>query len=125
MLTDLDESFFAEDGTRTGAVDFDYDAVDRNLFTGFDPKENDFDRAGNAILTLLRWQWQDGSSRNMHGMAIRAMINCWRFIPELQGITETDLALRFGLQKQSVGRWASVWGRDFGSIIPNPHMINR
>ena len=116
-----------EDGHITAVTDFDYDAIDRNLFdlspedlqvlAGMSQKE--MDNAFKMFDTLLRWVWQNGM-RNPEGMNIRTIIACWLFIRELRPLTETDLARIFGKDKQSLGRWVVQFKEAF-PFIKSPH----
>jgi hypothetical protein len=113
-----------EDGSLTAAVEFDYEIVERNVFSSAEPAETGNQSAIDASVILFqrftRWVFQDGK-KNADGVKIRAMIVCWIFIPELRSLTETDLAIGFGMKKQSIGRWVEQWKRDFPHIR-SPHM---
>jgi hypothetical protein len=113
-----------DDGSLTAAVEFDYEIVERNLFPAAEPVESAnqacIDGAALLFQRFARWIWQDGK-KNPDGVKIRAMIVCWIFISELRALTETDLAIGFGMKKQSIGRWVEQWKRDFPNIR-SPHM---
>jgi DNA-binding XRE family transcriptional regulator len=51
----------------------------------------------------LRWLWQHGST-NPNGTASRTWTLCWVDLPELQDLTETQLAAKVGVDKQTIGR---------------------
>jgi hypothetical protein len=112
---------FGDHSELVGTVDFDYDAIDRNLAPQrAEINEDGFEVAGGAIKSLMRWIWQDGK-RNPEGLQIRAAIVAWVMLPELEELTETDLARAFGKHKQSYGRWVQQWKLDFPGI-QNAHM---
>jgi hypothetical protein len=113
-----------EDGQLTPITEFDYDAIDQNLFqiepeelAGFTQRE--IDAASRLLSILLRWIWQDGM-KNLNGMLIRTFIVCWIFIRELRPLTETDLARMAGKDKQSLGRWVVQFKTAF-PFIKVPH----
>jgi hypothetical protein len=114
-----------DDGKRVLVEDFDYDAIDSNLFQ-IDPEElagltqKEIDISLKLMDTVMRWIWQNGM-RNLDGLQIRSMIACWIFIRELRPLTETQLAQIFGKDKQSVGRWVDEWKKSF-PMIRTPHM---
>lgn len=117
-----------EGGELVPIEQFDYDAVDRDLFD-LDPKElagftqKEIDAAFKMHDALMRWMWQNGM-RNENGLQIRASILCWIFIPELRPMTETDLARVFGKDKQSLNRWV-VHFKKFFPFIKVPHFKNQ
>lgn len=114
-----------EDGRPALARDFDFDAIDRDLFK-VDPKElagmtqKEIDAAFKLMDSILRWIWQNGM-KNENGLQIRSMIACWIFLKELRPLTETDLARAFGKDKQSIGRWFVDFKKAF-PFIRTPHM---
>jgi len=114
----------AEDGSLTASVPFDYEVIDRNLFPAdeqvFSDNQAIIDASCLLFQRFVRWIWQDGK-KNPEGVQIRAMIVCWIFIPELRALTETQLAIGFGKEKQSIGRWVDQWKRDFPHVR-SPHM---
>jgi hypothetical protein len=120
MLTDTEEIFYAEDGSRTPAVELDWDSIDRNCFRYCDPQGMDLDRASKAIRQIVSWIFQDGP-KNETGVFIRATICAWVFLPEYQRFTETEMAGNLEKHKQSIGRWAEVFKRDFPSVR-TPHL---
>lgn len=109
-----------EDGALIPHADFDFDSID-----GADDKTDPFDDIDpsgvyRAMHVLLQWVFQDGS-KNDDGLAIRAAIVCWIFIPYARRQTMTDLARGLGLHKQSVGRWHDDFKKKFPSV-KTPHM---
>jgi len=120
------ESGFDEPGRRVPIVRFDYDAVDYQVF-GAVPKKDvrgltskEVDAALALLRVMLAWIWQSGM-KNPDGIKIRAVIICWVFLKELRGLTLTQIAAAFGMDKQSFGRWIT----DFKQTIPirTPHML--
>lgn len=113
---------FGESGERILAEDFNYDlceAVDeaaQNL-EQFTPE--DFERAGAAFETLMRWVWQSGM-KNPDGVKIRAIIACWIFLKALRPMNLTQLAQHYGMDKQSFGRWVD----DFKLRFPNIRTVH-
>jgi hypothetical protein len=107
-----------EDGHLVGVSQFDYDAVERSLFdvspaddlTEITPLE--LEAAQRAFSRLLAWIWQDGM-KNPDGVKIRAIILCWIFLKHLRPMTLTELAMGYGMKKQSLGRWVDQFKRDF------------
>lgn len=118
------EPAHADDGSLTAAVEFDYEAIERNLFARRAAEEIDnqavIDGAARLFQQFMRWVWQDGK-KNPNGVQIRAMIACWIFIPELRPLKETDLAIGWGMKKQSIDRWVQEWKKDFPKVR-SPHM---
>lgn len=110
-----------EDGRLVSSEDFDYSAVDKNLF-GEDLGEElshfsqeEVDRALAVLDTLLRWIWRSGM-KNTDGVKIRAIILCWIFLKELRPMTLTQVATGFHLKKQSLGRWVDRFKKDFPEV---------
>src|SRR4051812_825066 len=110
-----------EDGRIVPSTEFDYDLVDQNLF-GKDAEsdlsqftQEEVDRALKVLRVLLQWIWQNGM-KNVDGLKIRAIIVCWIFLKELRPLTLTQLAVGFGLKKQSVGRWFDRFKKDHRGI---------
>ncbi len=117
-----------EDGRFVPVEDFDYSAVDKNLF-GNDAEtdlsklsQQDVDRALTVLRVMLQWIWQNGM-KNVDGVKIRAIIICWIFLKELRPLTLTQLSRGFGLKKQSVGRWVDQFKKDLPEI-KTCHMRN-
>ena len=109
-----------EDGRIIPSTDFDWEAVERNLFTEnpedlSELSQEDIDRALKVLRVLLQWVWQNGM-KNVDGLKIRAIIVCWIFLKELRPLTLTQLATGFGLKKQSVGRWVDQFKKDFKRV---------
>lgn len=117
------EIHFGEDGSRVGIADFDYDPIERSLFSpedvaeaaeGLNPEAREI--ACKMFLALTRWVWHDGS-KNPDGITLRAIIVCWVFIPEVTPLTLTELAIGFGKDKQSFGRHVDEFKRFFPFLI--------
>lgn len=68
--------------------------------------------AEEAFRRLMTWVWQDGM-RNPEGVKIRAIICCWVFLKHVRPCTLTELAARYGMKKQSLGRWVDQFKLDF------------
>lgn len=117
---------FEEDGTLVQKVDFDYGAVDKEVFnyepesdlTEFTPME--MEAALKGLRVLLQWIFQNGM-KNPDGVKIRAICICWVFLKELRPLTLTELATGFGMKKQSLGRWVDDLKRRF-PYIRTSHM---
>lgn len=115
-----------ESGALVPVQDFDYDAVDQNLFPGATREEleqltqTEIDAALKLFRLLLSWIWQSGM-KNPEGIQIRAILVCWIFMKELRPLTLTQMATGFGKKKQSLGRWHDNFKRRFPDII-TPHM---
>lgn len=110
-----------EDGRIVPTTEFDYEALDRDLF-GENPEadlsqftQEEVDRALKVLRVLLQWIWQNGM-KNVDGLKIRSIIICWIFLKELRPLTLTQLATGFGLKKQSVGRWVDQFKKDHPEI---------
>ena len=54
--------------------------------------------------------------KNPDGVKIRAIICCWIFLKELRSVSETDMAVGYGLKKQSLGRWVEQFKKHFPHI---------
>ncbi len=106
---------FAEDGHIEPACEFDYDAIDRGSFGAEQPSDEHMDGAKRAFTQLVEWVWQSGMN-NADGIAIRAIIVCWIFLPELRPLSLTEMAQGFDKHKQSLGRWVDIFKRDFPHI---------
>lgn len=119
-------SAHAEDGAITPAVEFDYDLVEQNLFGPKAVKElkkissKDIEAARQAFRILLQWVFQNGM-KNPDGLKIRTIICCWIYLEELRPMTLTELAIGFGMKKQSLGRWVDEFKKDFPDVRI-PHM---
>ena len=115
-----------EDGHITPVQQFDWEAVERNLFSPESVKEleeltqEDIDRALKMFDVVLRWVFQNGM-KNSDGLKIRAIIVCWIFLKELRPYKLVDMATGFGMQKQSLGRWHDDFKIRFPGI-KTPHM---
>jgi hypothetical protein len=116
----MDNPAHGEDGHFVPAIEFDYAAVEHNLF-GESPEsisefsQEEVDRALKVLRTLLQWIWQDGM-KNADGLKLRGIIVCWIFLKELRPLTLTELACGFDLKKQSLGRWVDEFKLDFPKI---------
>jgi len=118
---------FGQDKKIVPIIEFDYEALDRNLFPEQEAEQIKRDLSEEAIQVglklfalLMRWVWQDGS-KNPDGIQIRAMIGCWISIEELRPLTLTELATGFGKRKQSLGRHADNFKKTFPYLV-NSHM---
>ncbi len=122
--TVADETGHAEDGRLVPCVDFDYEAIDRNVFEAEDVKDlhelppESIDLALKLHRTMLEWIFQDGM-KNPEGIQIRAILACWIWLPYLEPLSLTELSIGFGKQKQSFGRWVDEFKEHFGFITPN------
>jgi hypothetical protein len=114
-----------ESGALVPTTEFDYDAVDQDLFdirpesdlTELTPQE--MEAALKGLRVLLQWTWQSGM-KNPDGVKIRAIIMCWIFLKELRPLTLTQLARGYGLKKQSLGRWVD----DFKVKFPEARTVH-
>ncbi len=115
------EPAFTDSGERTAVVQFPFDEVDRNL-SPTQPTDDESlkESAVKFVESLMRFIWQDAKN-NPQGLQIRAMIVCWQILEELAPMTETELALGFGMKKQSVGRWVEQFKKEFPHIR-SPHI---
>lgn len=116
-----------EDGSLANSIDFPYDQVDRDL-NGVDLGDEEVNpeeiaAAAKAFRQLVQWLWQDGMQDN-RGLNIRATIVSWVFLEEVRLHTESDLARKMGLHKQSLDRWFSDFKRQFPHIKTS-HMRNK
>lgn len=117
----MPEKAHGEDGRVIPTADFDYEAVDTNLFGEnsaadlCELTQEEVDRAIKVLRVLLQWVWQNGM-KNVDGLKIRSIIMCWIFLKELRPLTLTQLATGFGLKKQSVGRWVDQFKKDFKRV---------
>ena len=124
----MNELAYGEDGQRVETTEFDYDAIDRDLFSPEDAKQlagcslDEIEVATKLFQSLLSWIWQSGM-RNTNGLQIRSAIACWIFLKELRPLSLTELAQGFGMDKQSVGRWHDDFKKRFPQIKTN-HMRN-
>jgi hypothetical protein len=123
-----EECVYDHDGRAIPSEDFDYEAIDRNVF-GADEIENfrgmpaeSIDLALKLHRVMLEWIFQDGM-KNPEGIKIRAILACWIWLPYLEPLTLTELATGFGKQKQSFGRWVDDFKRHFSFITPNMRPI--
>ncbi len=119
----------AEDGHLEPTVGPDWDAIDRGAFH-VEPESDDrtltpeqAEAACRMFASLVEWIWQSGM-KNPEGITIRAIIVCWRFVPELGSLTLTEMARGFGKKKQSLGRWVDDFKRRFPFLV-NCHMKNQ
>lgn len=110
-----------EDGSLARSQEFDYEAIDRNVFR-VEPKDDsdefsaeEIDAACKVFTRLVEWIWQDGM-KNVEGLQIRAIIVCWIFLSQLRPLTLTQMAAGFGKRKQSLGRWVDDFKRSFPRI---------
>ncbi len=115
---------YEEGGRRVPATEFDYEGLDGEVcdleprdLSGF--SQEDVDRAIAVFRKLLNWVWQNGN-KNDDGIKIRAIIVCWIFLEENRPKTLTEMAVGFGMKKQSLGRWVDQFKRVFR--IPTRHM---
>src|SRR5689334_14493304 len=105
---------FAEDGSLTPVVNFDFDEVDRNLSGAKEidqPNASD-EKAIQAVQKIVSWIFQSGK-QNDEGYKVRATIAAWRALPQYHHYTETEMAALLGKHKQSVGRWVTDWKKTF------------
>lgn len=79
--------------------------------------EEEWKCAWRGVGNVVKWVYQR-NSRNFQGIGIRALIVCWVWIPGLHGLTLTQLAGRFKMAKQSIGRWVVDWKLRF------PHCVS-
>jgi hypothetical protein len=116
---------YEEAGRCVPATEFDYDQVDRDVFEELEPadltqfSQEELDAAILVFRKLLNWVWQNGN-KNADGIKIRAIIVCWIFLEENRPKTLTEMAVGFGMKKQSLGRWVDQFKRVFR--IPTRHM---
>ena len=119
---------FGESGDVVGKVDFDFQAVDENLFEPGqlealpELSEKEVAMALQLFRLLMSWVWQNGM-KNVNGLQIRAGIACWTMLPELRPLNLTEFARGFGMDKQSVGRWHDDFKKRFPQI-KTVHMRN-
>lgn len=125
---DPSEYGFQEDGHPVPAEQFDYDLVEQNLFGRPDDRvdlsrcsQADVDAAITVLRVMLCWIWQNGM-KNADGLKIRAIVICWIFLKELRPLTLTQMAVGFGMKKQSLGRWVDQFKAAFK--IRTAHMRN-
>lgn len=101
----------------------DYKGIDRAVF-GTEERETEYENltpeqwliAWKGVSNVVKWVYQR-DSRNFQGIGIRALIVCWIWLPVLHALTLTQLAGRFGMAKQSFGRWVVDWKRCFPSVV--------
>lgn len=115
-----------ESGALIPVEGFDYAAVDRNHFDPGTVEElsklsaEQMDAGIKLNRCTLEWIFADGMN-NKDGVAIRAILCCWIYLPWLRPLTMEELAAGFGMDKQSFGRWHDVFKKDF-PFIRTPHM---
>ncbi len=115
-----------DEGRATPTTQFDYDAVDANLFGAPDKWDlkhitpQEAEAAFRMFRALLTWIFQNGM-KNPQGVLIRAIIMCWIFLPELRSLQLSQMARAYNMDKQSLGRWVDVFKQDFPTI-KTPHM---
>jgi hypothetical protein len=120
-----DENHFDDQCQRVGIVDFDYEQVDRMLSEEeikavSKIPQADLEAAEQAFRVLVKWIFQRGM-RCREGVSARAIICCWIYLSELRHLSLTEMATAFGLHKQSLGRWVTIFKRDFPNVRL-PHM---
>ena len=108
---------YDEDSSGIGSVDFDWNKVARDLGEPLDEtdeaKQSEArDMTAAAMNKLFLWVWQRGKN-DKRGLAHRAAILCWVFLPQIHELSMTDLATGFGLHKQSIGRWVEDFKKAF------------
>lgn len=107
---------YDEDGNLVAIEDFDEAEVDRNLFDAAEtletPSAADVDLVYKIMHRLMSWIFQDGLT-NPNGIAIRSIIVCWVFLPQLKPLSLTQISRGVGKLKQSVGRWVDRFKKEF------------
>jgi hypothetical protein len=59
-----------------------------------------------AVTAMMRWVYQAGA-KNPNGVLIRSIALCWVLLPNLKHLSQTEMAGKFGLEKESLGRWVA------------------
>ena len=102
----------------TQTVDFAYEEIDSKAF-GVDDTPTEFESRVEHVLEFQRiiWDWiYQPKKPNAEGMLLRAIICAWVFIPALRDQTLTQMAGKFGMKKQSLGRWVDDFKKEFPAM---------
>lgn len=114
-----------ESGNLIGVVQFDAEAIERNLgelrdeMEGLNPEEIE---ANLKMLKLfLGWAWQNGECRS-NGLGVRLAVLCWVFLDDVKTMNQTELAKVIGKKdRQSLNRWVIVFRKYFNFSFYKGH----
>lgn len=108
----MNKAAFADGSIPVRFIDFDFSLIEPDGEEG----AMGVSEVVVGVERMVRWVYQDPHHRNLNGVAIRSIIVSWLMLRELQGLTLTQLAGMYGLDKQSLGRWVDDFKRTFPSV---------